>query len=124
MTLEEYVKDRRERGEMPKNMKPREAFVKVLNSYLKDKDKKSDDLMSRLFGKDVVIHTSEGYHYGRLEAYNGKEFMLGRYHFDRNRLTAFEYAFSSVSGEDSVIPANDVISVSKVPAVVREMSYN
>ncbi len=79
-----------------------------------------ESLVSRLYGEEVVIHAAKGYHYGKLNGYDGKNFMLGSYHFDTRKLDTFEYALESFSSDGAVVPSEDFISISEVPLDVEE----
>ena len=89
-----------------------------------DGNEPAEGLISKLYGEEVVIRTAEGYHYGKLRGYDGKNFKLDDYHFDVNKLDTFEYALESFGSENTVIPAKDYLSISEIPMVVEDGEEN
>lgn len=87
-----------------------------------DSSQSADGLIEKLYGEEVVIHTAEGFHYGTLCGYDGKNFKLDGYHFDKRLVDNFEYEFSRPFFSEStrIIPAKDYISISEIPMVVEE----
>ena len=79
-----------------------------------------DSIISSLYGEDVVIHASDGYHHGRLSGYDGKSFMLDKYLFREKPVDVFKYAGDSIYKESAAVPAENIISISKIPLKAEE----
>ncbi len=103
--------------ENPEYAKARERTARILNPNLKENGK-IENLVTRLYGEEVVIHTASGYHYGTLQGYDGKRFMLENYHFDKKLIDTFDYVQKALFSSDSVVPAENTISISKIPLKV------
>lgn len=103
--------------ENPEYAKARERTARILNPNLKENGK-IENLVTRLYGEEVVIHNSSGYHYGTLQGYDGKRFMLENYHFDKKLIDTFDYVQKALFSSDSVVPAENTISISKIPLKV------
>ena len=93
MTLDEFFKECRAKAATPLSYRSHKEFVngsrtveyenpaytkakrgtaEILNPDSKE-NSRIDNLVSRLYGEEVVIHTSSGYHYGMLRRYDGRE---------------------------------------------------
>lgn len=103
--------------ENPEYAKAKERTARILNPDLKENGR-IDDLVTHFYGEEVVIHTSSGYHYGTLQGYDGKGFMLENYHFDKRQIDVFDYLQKALFSSDSVVPAEDIVSISKIPLKV------
>jgi len=77
-----------------------------------------DGLLEEMQGSEVVIHTKNGYHYGRMRDYDGKMFYLERYYFNNKLIGKWDYSSASFFSKDGMVPAKDIISVSKIPSFV------
>jgi len=85
-----------------------------------ERDERIDDVVSELYGSEVVIRTPQGFHYGELQSYDGKFFYLKSYCFSRKSMSTFEYGAKSIFSEDAVVPARDIVSVGEIPMVVNK----
>jgi len=108
--------------ENPEYAKARERTARIINPNLKENGR-IDDLVSRLYGEEVVIHNSSGYHYGTLQGYDGKGFMLENYHFNKKLIDTFDYVQKALFSSDSVVPAENIISISKIPLKVEGRTF-
>jgi len=81
-----------------------------------------DNLVSGLYGEEVIIRTRDGYHLGKLYDYDGKSFMLGNYLFSRRPMDIFEYSRESFLKKDRMVPAENIISISKIPILPKEFA--
>lgn len=98
--------------ENPKYKKARERIAKILGTG----NEHVDDVISGLYGEEVVIRTKDGFHYGTLKGYDGKSFRLENHHYDNKLMDIFDYfSRASLYGENTVVPAKDSISVSAIP---------
>ncbi len=79
-----------------------------------------DDLLSRMYGEEVVIHNKDGYHYGRLRSYDGKMFYLEQYYFNKKLIDRWNYSSASFFNKDGMLPADNIISISKMPSYVED----
>ena len=144
MTLDEFFKECKEKGETPlsyrshtetldgtrtveyENLKYREARAKLaemLGNIKQTGNPRTDNLLNRLYGEDVVIRTRDGYHFGRLQGYDGKGFLLGNYLFGRKPMDIFDYSSEFFLGSDeTIIPAEGIISISKIPIMTEEFA--
>lgn len=101
--------------ENPKYARAKERLADILGSIKRTGDPKKDDIMDRLYGEEVVIRTKYGYHHGTLQGFDGKTFMLSNYLFSRKPMDIFDYSTEFFYGDDTAIPADGVISISKIP---------
>lgn len=85
-----------------------------------ERGERIDDVVSELYGNEVVIRTKDGYHHGELNGYDGRFFYLKSYCFSREPMSTFEYGAKSIFSEDAVVPAGDIVSVGEIPMVVNE----
>jgi small nuclear ribonucleoprotein (snRNP)-like protein len=143
MTLDEFFKECERKGAIPlsyrshvetlngsqtieyENPKYREAKAKLarmLGSIKQTGNPRTDNLLSRLYGEEIVIHTKDGYHFGRLQGYDGKSFMLGDYLFNDRPMEMMDYETEFFHGGDTIIPTKDIISISKIPDMVEEFA--
>ena len=77
-----------------------------------------NDLVSRLYGREVVIHDKDGYHYGRLAGYDGKMFQLQQYHSSKRPIDESDYFFDSLWNDDNaLVPINGVVSIKEMPFI-------
>ncbi|MBU4502291.1 MAG: hypothetical protein KKA79_06850 [Nanoarchaeota archaeon] len=83
-----------------------------------ERDERIDDVVSELYGSEVVVRTPQGFHHGELQGYDGKFFYLKSYYFSREPMSTFEYGAKSIFSEDAVVPAGDIVSVGEIPMVV------
>jgi hypothetical protein len=104
--------------ENPEYAKAKKGAAGILAPDMKE-NSRIDNLVSRLYGEEVVIHTSSGYHYGMLSRYDGRELMLENYHFDKRQIDIFDYLQKAFFSNDSAVPAENIISISKIPLKVR-----
>jgi hypothetical protein len=139
MTLDDFFKECRKKGttplsyrrqaetlngsttveyENPEYTRAKERLVRILNPNAKNN--KMDDLVSRFYGEEVVIHTKSGYHYGTLLGYDGKGFLLGDYLFDKKLVDTFDFTRRHSFGSDSFVPVEDFIYISHIPLKVEE----
>lgn len=81
-----------------------------------------DNLVSGLYGEEVIIRTRDGYHLGKLYDYDGKTFTLGNYLFSRRPMDIFEYSIESFLRKDTIVPAENIISISKIPLMTKEFA--
>jgi hypothetical protein len=80
-----------------------------------------DDVVSGLYGREVVIRKQDGYYHGILQGYDGKFFYLREYCFSRKPMSIFEYSpVFSLDDNDAVVPAEGVISIAGIPLDVDE----
>ncbi|GAG18160.1 unnamed protein product, partial [marine sediment metagenome] len=77
-----------------------------------------DGLLDKMQGSEVVIHTKNGYHYGKLCDYDGKTFYLERYYFNDKLIGKWDYYSASFFNKGSMVPAKDIISISEMPSQV------
>lgn len=77
-----------------------------------------EDLLSKMKGQEVVIITKDGYHYGTLRDYDGKMFYLGQYYFSEKLIDKWAYGSASFFNEGGLVPADKVVSISKMPSHV------
>ena len=101
--------------ENPKYAEAKARLAKMLGRIKQTGNPNTDNLLARLYGEEVVIHTKDGYHYGTLHGYDGRGFMLGDYYFDKKLIDDFDYAQKALFSSDSVIPAENIISISEIP---------
>ncbi len=141
MTLDDFLNECKKRGATPlnyrshtetingsrtveyENPKYREAkarLAEMLGRIKQTGNPNTDNLLNRLYGEDVVIRTANGYHYGKLYGFDGKNFLLDNYHFDKRMIDFFEYSIESLFGEDTIVPAENIISISKIPLMTEE----
>lgn len=85
-----------------------------------ERDKGTDDVVSELYGSEVVIRTRDGYHHGELVSYDGRFFRLKGYCFSKDLMDTFEYGAKSIFSEDAVVPAGNIVSVGEIPMVADE----
>lgn len=71
-----------------------------------------------LKGENVVVHSKDGYHYGRLIDFDGKRFVFGKYYFDKDMMDSFSYNKKAFFRKDSIVPAKGLISIMKMPLSV------
>lgn len=137
MTLEDFLGDCRKKGAIPLSFRnhaealngsssieydnpsyaeAKKRLAKILNPN--PGDAKINDLLSRFYGEEIVIHTSSGYHYGTLNGYDGKRFLLGNYYFYEKLIDTFDYVHKALFSSDSIVPSENIISISKIPLVV------
>jgi hypothetical protein len=81
---------------------------------------KGNNLITRLYGSEVVIRTPHGFHHGELQSYDGEFFYLKGYCFSREPMGTFEYGANSMFSKDAVVPAEGVVSVREIPMVVEK----
>lgn len=156
MTLDDFLKKSRKEGSIPLSYeemsigvhgttkvkyenhlytKAKANAARLMNQLMRgtqlqgtqsDGSQSADGLIARLYGEEVVIHTAEGYHYGTLRGYDGRNFKLDDYHFDTRRLDTFEYEFNRpfINESTMIIPARDYISISEIPMVVEDNGEN
>jgi hypothetical protein len=105
--------------ENPEYAKAKKGAAGILDPDMKE-NSRIDNLVSRLYGEEVVIHTSSGYHYGTLKGYDGKKLMLENYHFDKRQIDVFDYLQKAFFSSDSAVPAGSIISISKIPLKVEK----
>ena len=74
-----------------------------------------DKAVSGLYGSDVVIRTEKGYHYGRLESYDGSFFHLKSYCFSTRLMNSFDYSSESIFSGDAAVPADGIAFVKEIP---------
>lgn len=110
--------------ENPAYRKAKEVIGRVLNRGRGNSNGNSgiDGLVSNLYGEDIVIHTKDGYHHGKLLGYDGKAFMLGNYLFNDRPMEMMDYETEFFYGEDTIIPAKDIVSISKIPVMTEEFA--
>lgn len=99
--------------ENPDYKKAREKLAKILG--FDSGDESLDAFLAGLHGEEVVIRTRDGYHHGILNGYDGKSFMLDNYLFSKKPLDIFKYSTDSLLNEDGAVPAEGIISFSKMP---------
>jgi hypothetical protein len=108
--------------ENPAYRKAKEVIARVLNRG-RESNNGIDSLVSNLYGEEIVIRTSDGYHHGKLCGYDGKSFMLGNYLFSRRPMDVFDYSSEFFIGsEETIIPAKNIISISKIPITTEEFA--
>ena len=105
--------------ENPKYAESRARLAKILG-VKETGDKETDDLISRLYGEEVVIRTKYGYHHGKLCGFDGKGFLLNDYLFSKNPLDVFGYSSEFFHGGGTIVPAEGAISMSKIPLHVEK----
>ena len=104
-------------------VKSRDVLNRILN---RSRDRRNsndgnsgiDGLVSNLYGENVVIRTRDGYHYGKFLEYDGKAFMLGNYLFNDRPMELMDYETEFFYGGDTIVPAKDIISISKIPEMI------
>lgn len=106
--------------ENPKYSEAKARLAKMLGRIRQSGNPNADNLLNRLYGEEVVIHTKDGYHHGELLGYDGKSFMLGDYLFNNRPMNTFEYSSQSIFSEDTIIPAENIFSISKIPIMTEE----
>lgn len=108
----------------PEYAKAEEVIARVLNRGRGNNRNEGgiDSLVSNLYGEEVVIRTRDGYHFGRLQGYDGKSFMLSNYLFSNKPKDIFDYSTEFFHGDDTVIPAEGIISISKIPIMTKEFA--
>ena len=74
-----------------------------------------DRAVSGLYGSDVVIRTGDGYHYGRLEGYDGSFFHLKSHCFSTRLMDSFDYLSESIFSGDAAVPADGIAFVKEIP---------
>jgi hypothetical protein len=145
MTLDEFFRECKQKGatplsykeftesingtktveyENPAYRKAKEVIGRVLNRGRGNGNGNSgiDGLVSNLYGEDIVIHTKDGYHHGKLLGYDGESFMLGNYLFNDRPMEMMDYETEFFYGGDTIIPAKDIISVSRISDLVGEFA--
>ena len=144
MTLDDFFRECERKGVIPLSYRSHSEFVNGSRTveyknpmYAKAKarlaemlgmkqtgDPRTDNLLNRLYGEDIVIRTKDGYHFGRLQGYDGKGFLLGNYLFGRKPMDIFDYSSEFFLGEDTIIPipAEGIISISKIPIMTEEFA--
>lgn len=142
MTLDEFFRECKQKGatplsykeftesingtktveyENPAYRKAKEVIGRVLNRG-RENNNRIDSLVSNLYGEEVVIHTKDGYHHGKLLGYDGKAFMLGNYLFSNRPMELMDYSTEFFYGEDTIIPAEGIITISKIPIMTEEFA--
>jgi len=76
-------------------------------------------LKNSLLGRNVVVYTENGYHYGTLIGKDDDGIYLSGYHFNKKLISSAEYSWNSGTGE-GMVPKEKVISVSEIPLHIRE----
>jgi len=110
----------------PEYAKSKDMLARILNRGSRgrgdsnDGNSGIDGLVSNLYGEEIVIHTKDGYHHGKFLGYDGKAFMLGNYLFNDRPMDMMDYGTEFFYGEDTIIPAKDIISISKIPDMAEE----
>jgi len=149
MTLDEFFKECRAKGVTPVSYKEsswglngsrtveyvnpeyaklKDMLARILNRGSRgrgdsnDGNSGIDNLVSNLYGDDIIIRTRDGYHHGKLLGYDGKVFMLGNYLFNDRPMEMMDYETEFFYGGDTIIPAKDIISVSKMPVMTEEFA--
>jgi len=138
MALDDFLENCREKGAIPLNYSRRiryingdvstESFESRIHADMKSrmqrvhgrKAGKIDDVVSGFYGREVVVRTKNGYHYGELLDYDGKMLYLKGYCFSRKPMDTFVYGSESIFSEDAVVPAEGVISIAEIPLIVEE----
>ena len=111
--------------ENPTYRKAKEVIARVLNrgrGNSNDGNSGIDGLVSNLYGEEIVIHTKDGYHHGKLLGYDGKAFLLGDYLFNNRPMEMMDYETEFFYGGDTIIPAENIISISKIPVLTEEFA--
>jgi hypothetical protein len=71
-----------------------------------------------LDGKEIMVYTEDGYHYGVFQGLDEDFIYLANYVFDKQKLSVFEY--SSRSGfSKGVIPREKMKAMFEIPLTVR-----
>lgn len=105
----------------PEYGKVKEVIARVLNRDMRNNGNNGiDGLISNLVGEQIVIKTKFGYHHGKLLGYDGKSFMLGDYLFSRTPMELMDYETEFFYGGDTLIPAENIITISKIPIMTEE----
>lgn len=94
----------------------------------KSKEEKASKLEKLLFvlrnslvGREVVVYTKDGYHYGTLINIDDEYVYLSGYYFNKELIDVFEYAINS-SMSEAIVPREKVISIAEIPLHIRETS--
>ena len=135
MTLDEYFKECEKKGavplsyrsyaktlngsrtieyENPRYAKAKEDLVGTMGVNKQGEDRNINDIVSRLYGEEVIIYTKDGCHHGELLGYDGKSFCLGRYVFKDKPMDVFDYSTKSLFSEEAIVPAENIISISRM----------
>jgi len=101
--------------ENPIYAKAKKRVEDIIGSHKEREDDEISDIVSRLYGENVVIRTKDGYHHGILAEYDGKSFYLDRHIYKDKLMNYFDYSINSMFSEGSAVPAEGIISISKIP---------
>lgn len=131
MTLDDFLKECEEKGAIPLSYRnhaetlkgtktveyenPKYKAAKAKLAKILGMNQGEDNAVSKLYGEEVVIRTKYGYHHGTLQGFNGKAFMLSEYLFSRKPLDMMGYSSEIIRGDDTAVPAEGAISISKIP---------
>ncbi|MBN1156048.1 hypothetical protein JXA85_00385 [Candidatus Woesearchaeota archaeon] len=81
-----------------------------------------DGFVNKLIGKDVVIRKKNGFHYGKLEDFDGKYIYLDRYLHSKKLMDGFDYRFESPSGSRDYtrVQIGNILKMQKIPSDVED----
>jgi hypothetical protein len=74
---------------------------------------------SFLMGKEIMLYTEDGYHYGVLQGLDSDFIYLGNYVFDKQKMSVFEYS-SRAGFRRGVVPREKMKAMSEIPLIVRK----
>ena len=99
-------------------------FRELHNSKTKEeKENKLEKLLftlrNSLLGREVVVYTENGYHYGTLIGKDDEGIYLSGYHFNKKLISSMEYSWNS-SMSEGMVPKEKVISISEIPLHIAE----
>ena len=109
--------------ENPKYREAKVRLAEIMGNIKRTEDPKTDNLLNRLYGEDIVIRTRDGYHHGKLYGYDGKSLVLANYRFSRKPMDIFDYSSEFFTDDnETIIPAEGIISISKIPIMTEEFA--
>jgi len=132
MTIDDFFKECEGKGAIPLSYKSHKKFANGSRTveyenpkYKKAKEKiakilgMEDEAFSGLYGQEVMIKTKNGYHYGILKGLDEKGFRLENYLFNERKMDLMGYYTSFSPGfDDTVIPAEGIVSISRIPDII------
>ncbi len=78
----------------------------------------ADFSRSFLVGKEIMVYTADGYHYGVLQGMDNDFIYLANYVFDKHKMSVFEYSYRAGFNR-GVVPREKMKSMSEIPLTVR-----